>query len=240
MELNEFLEKTKQDKVSKYFITRRYMFLKEYLKNKKGSSLDIGCNQGFFTEFLRNLGFDSYGIDIGESHIDFAKKNGKSSYSIGSAEKIPFEDNRFDVIILLATLEHIRDRATALKEINRVLKPNGTLIVTIPNTWSYFFIRSFLTFAVRGMKPWKNVHYQQNYFYWEHLLNNFLKVIDWRPLLSIPFFEPKLISKERLSKYEYSKKKLAWMSAEPIIVCTKREKLLDQSKIDTDTTELGV
>ncbi len=234
--LDEYLNKTDHDKVSKYFITRRHIFLDKYLEGKQGVSLDVGCGQGFFTEFLLDKGFDSHGIEVREEYLEFAKENGKANYSLGSAESIPFEDNKFDLIILFATLEHIVDRAEALKEINRVLKADGILIVTVPNTWSYFFLRSFATYTIRGMRPWKNVHYQQNYFYWEHLLDNFLRVIDWRPLLSIPFFEPKLISRSRLSKYEYGKRGFAWMSAEPIIICAKREKPIN---CNNDDTKLG-
>jgi len=227
MDLKEYIVKTKQDKVSEYFITRKYLFLSKYLgevSGSKKSALDIGSNFGLFTELLKNKGYDAYGIDVNKDKVSWAKKNAKAKYSFGTAEKIPFKKNSFDVILLLATLEHILDRGKALKEINRVLKPGGKVIITLPNTFSYFYLRSFFTYFLRGHKPWRNVHYQQNYFHWEHQINLFLKIIDYRPILSIPFFEPKLINKKRLHKFEHNKRSLSKISAEPIIICTKREK----------------
>jgi len=237
MELEEYLIKTRQDRVSQYFITRKYIFLDKYIEKNKGKmkALDIGSNFGLFTELLKRKGYDAYGIDINEKKVKWAKKNCRAKYMLGSAESIPFKDSTFDIVILLATLEHIIDRGKALSEINRVLKKNGKVIITVPNTWSYFYMRSFVTFALRGMTPWINTHYQQNYFHWEHQLNQFLKIIDSRPLLSIPFFEPKLISGMRLAKFEYTKKNLAWMSAEPFFICTKREKRVEEN---TDNTVL--
>jgi len=224
MELKEYLKKTNQDKVCSYFVTRKYVFLDKYLKNAEGrkTALDLGSNLGLFTELMRRKGYDSCGIEIDKEKVKWAKNNWKAKFIHGSAEKIPFKNNAFDLIIMLDTLEHVIDRNRALSEINRVLKPDGTAIITVPNTWSYFYTRSFLTFALRGMKPWKNVHYQQNYFFWEHQINQFLKIIDARPTLAVPFFEPKAISRTRLSKFEFERKGLAWLSAEPIIICKKR------------------
>lgn len=238
MNLSQYLNKTKQDKVSRYFITRKYLFLEKYLKcaDKPMKALDIGSNYGLFTELLKNKGYDAFGIDVDKEKVGWAKKNCNANYKIGSAEKIPFKDNEFDVILLLATLEHIIDRATALKEINRVLKPEGKLIITVPNTASYFFIRSFLTYSLRGSKPWKNVHYQQNYFHWEHQIHQFVKIVDSRPILFLPFAEPKILSPSSLSNFEYTKGNWAWASAEPIFICTKRK---SQLKDNTDTTLLS-
>src|SRR3989344_8236918 len=156
MNILEFFYKTKQDRVSRYFIYRKYNFLKRFLKpgKEKKVALDIGSNFGIFTELLKNLGYVSWGIDVDKEKVDWAIKNCEASYKVGAAEKIPFKDNTFDVILLFATLEHIIDRPAALKEINRVLKKDGIALITIPNTLSYFYIRSFITYFLRGGKPW--------------------------------------------------------------------------------------
>jgi ubiquinone/menaquinone biosynthesis C-methylase UbiE len=238
MELNEYIKRTRMDRASAYFVARKYSFLRRYLKNGSGKkkSLDIGSNLGLFSELLKKKGYDSYGLEIDKKKVEWAKKNCSAKYIHGSAEKIPFKDNNFDIIIMFDTLEHIIDRSKALNEVNRVLKPNGIAIITVPNIWSYFYFRSFVTYTLRGMKPWKNVHYQQNYFFWEHQINQFLKIVDRRPILTIPFFEPKLMPKKMLSGFEFNKKNLAPLSAEPIIICIKREKRVGDN---TDTTIVG-
>ena len=237
MNLNEFIKLTKTDKATAYFVARKYLFLNKYIKqtSKIKRSLDIGSNYGLFTELLQSKGYSSYGIEPNNKLLSFARNHGVSKYSLGSAEKISFPDNHFDVILLLDTLEHIINRDKALNEINRVLKPNGIVIITVPNTLSYFYLRSFMTSFLRGQKPWKNVHYQQNYFHWEHQINNFLKIIGSSPILAVPLFEPKLIRKHRLARFEYSKPRLSCISADPVIICTKRTEPL---KGDTDITNL--
>ncbi|MFA6023265.1 MAG: class I SAM-dependent methyltransferase [Candidatus Pacearchaeota archaeon] len=237
--LDRYLDSAINDKPRKYFITRKIIFLNQYVpdipKDSK-KSLDIGSNYGHITEFLKEKGYDSYGLEVQKKLVEYTNKNGKAKYKYGSAEKMPFKNNTFDVITCLATLEHFIDRSKAMKEINRVLKEDGKVIFTVPNTWSYFYIRSFITFMLRGMKPWTNTHYQQNYFHWIHQIHQFLKIIDCRPLLAIPFIEPKLVTNSFLSKFEYDKPKISWMSAEPFIICTKRTNKIEDNSDEADFT----
>lgn len=232
------IEKIVNDKPTRYFVARKILFLDRYLPTVATNSkklLDLGSNKGYLTEFFKNKGYDAYGLEFNKELVEFSKKNGKAKYMQGSVENIPFKDNSFDVILCLASLEHFVDRSRAMKEINRVSKKDGKVIFTVPNTWSYFFIRSFITFILRGEKAWKNVHYQQNYFHWQHQIHQFLRILDARPILAMPFIEPKLVWNSFLSNFEYNKKSLAWMSAEPIFICTKRIK---EIKGDTDNTNL--
>lgn len=99
--------------------------------------LDVGCGQGLFLARLtRSYKAKGVGIDISNKSVEFARKNyarKNLSYQIADATKIPFGDNSFNVVISFDTLEHIEDQKGAVKEIVRVLKPGGKLLIYTMN-----------------------------------------------------------------------------------------------------------
>lgn len=112
--------------------------VQEFLKNKKGNILDLGCGTG--RNFIKINGL-IYGIDFSSKMIKFAKINAekkdiKVETSISSLENLPFENNFFNSTIFIATLHCIETkekRKKTLKELFRVLKPNSECLITV---WS--------------------------------------------------------------------------------------------------------
>lgn len=92
--------------------------------------LDIGCGTGKNIEQLQSLGI-VYGLDNSPQAINFCLKRGLRNIKLGQAEKINFPNNYFDIVTVLDVLEHADDKLV-LKEINRVLKKNGLIIITVP------------------------------------------------------------------------------------------------------------
>jgi len=92
--------------------------------------LEIGCGTGKNLEVLDKFG-KTLGLDISEEAIKFCRKRGLKNVSLGQAEKIPFPKDNFDLVVLLDVLEHTNDQKT-IKEIHRILKSKGFLIVTAP------------------------------------------------------------------------------------------------------------
>jgi 2-polyprenyl-3-methyl-5-hydroxy-6-metoxy-1,4-benzoquinol methylase len=96
---------------------------------RKGKILDIGC--GTYPFFLKNTKFNyKYGLDKLTTNEKFIIRK----FDI-EKEKIPFKDNFFDVITLLAVIEHIKKEKllSLIKDVRRTLKPNGRLIITTPS-----------------------------------------------------------------------------------------------------------
>lgn len=95
--------------------------------------LDIGCGSGKFIELLPQKIF--YGVDISDKYLDIAKERGyKEVHQTDlSFDRLPVPNELFDSVICMEVLEHLFDPLHALAEINRVLKPNGTLIISVPN-----------------------------------------------------------------------------------------------------------
>jgi methionine biosynthesis protein MetW len=102
--------------------------------------LDIGCWDGRLMELIRqtNLYQDLYGIDIINEAIENVKLKGFNAQLVDlNNEPLPFPDDYFDTVVLLAVLEHIFDPYSVIKEINRVLRPGGLLIIDVPNVASF-------------------------------------------------------------------------------------------------------
>jgi SAM-dependent methyltransferase len=79
-------------------------------------------------------------VDIDRLSIDNATlkyKKTNLSFTQGSAEKIPFDTGTFDVVVSFETLEHTTDHESVLKELKRVLKPGGLLLISTPDKKNY-------------------------------------------------------------------------------------------------------
>lgn len=119
-------------------LKRRAKRLIEELGPKPGGRiLDAGCGDGFYLHLLSNLGeFELVGLDSDPRALESARKNLKGrkvKLVEGDVLKTPFKDNYFDKIICSEVLEHLSDDLAGLKELKRVLKPGGTLMITVPN-----------------------------------------------------------------------------------------------------------
>ncbi|MFA5019884.1 MAG: class I SAM-dependent methyltransferase [Candidatus Pacearchaeota archaeon] len=112
---------------------------KEFLKNKKGKILDLGCGSG--RNFIKLTGVKFYGVDFSENMLKLAKKNAKETkiktkLVKADAWQLPFPNNFFDYAIAVAVLHCINEkskRVEAIEELNRVLKPGARLFLTVWN-----------------------------------------------------------------------------------------------------------
>jgi ubiquinone/menaquinone biosynthesis C-methylase UbiE len=99
--------------------------------------LDISCGTGYGSKILREAGATKVvGIDISREAIDFAQIHYQIKaleFKVGNISDIDFPENYFDMITCFETIEHIQSQEKALKELFRVLKPKGLLIISSPN-----------------------------------------------------------------------------------------------------------
>jgi SAM-dependent methyltransferase len=104
--------------------------------------LDIGCGDGAFTMILGKNFREAHGIDVQDNYLarfhESIKGNPKFCVSNISASAMTFPDAHFDAIVTIETLEHVPDLSGAAREIVRVLKPGGELLITVPNRWFPF------------------------------------------------------------------------------------------------------
>ena len=118
--------------INPFFIIRRglYKGIRENAPFLSGKLLDFGCGKKPYKDLFN---VDEYiGLDIevsGHSH----KNEVIDVYYNG--KEIPFEKNHFDSIFSSEVFEHVFNIDKVLKEINRVCKPNGHLLITVPFVW---------------------------------------------------------------------------------------------------------
>ncbi len=137
-----------------YFIARRHLyvaiqkFARVYAQEKK--VLDVGCGNKPYRDLFATQEY--IGIDIaGGGHKDEAKQ--VDAYFDGKS--IPFTNGQFDVVICTQVLEHSTEPEILLKEMYRVLAPQGVLYITVPFVWSEheqpFDFRRYTSFGIRAL-----------------------------------------------------------------------------------------
>ena len=98
-----------------------------------GRVLDVGCGRGVLLQEFRRRGWEVQGTELSESAASYARQTLKIPVEIGDLEAIGFPPNYFDAITLWHVLEHVADPRALLAEIRRILKPDGVLLVAVPN-----------------------------------------------------------------------------------------------------------
>jgi len=104
----------------------------EKIKQPPGKILDIGCYEGFFLSEARVRGWDCHGVEPNRGGAAFARDTLHLNIKQCVLENANYVNNCFDVITVLATLEHLPDPLGTLNAIKRILKTNGCLIITVP------------------------------------------------------------------------------------------------------------
>ena len=92
---------------------------------------DVGCGMGSTLGMLSEFG-TVVGIDTSPTALSFSRERGHPMLVAGSLPGLPFADESFDVVCALDVIEHIDDDFTAAKELWRVCKPGGLLLITVP------------------------------------------------------------------------------------------------------------
>ena len=97
----------------------------------KGKILDLGCGDGDYSIALKEQGFDVMAGDIDKERFRYA---GQIPFEYCDITKtLPFKNSTFDYLLLMEVVEHLRNPYDVLKEINRIIKSGGSLILSTPN-----------------------------------------------------------------------------------------------------------
>ena len=136
--------------------------LTKYLEPSSGERIiDVACGSGYWT---RKLGVANnctvVGIDLSEKDIATARRHHNGShctYFLSPAENLPFPAESFDKAISVCALEHFSSDTTALKEMSRVLKPEGILAISVDSMSGPFVTDSYRDWHAKE-------HFVQNYY----------------------------------------------------------------------------
>jgi O-antigen biosynthesis protein len=119
---------------SVYEHLHRYFFAREFCRGR--DVLDAASGEGFGSAYLAQTARSVVGVDICEEAIAHASKSYRADnlrFAAGDATRLTCPDASFDVVVSFETIEHFDDQRSFLKEIRRVLRPQGVLIVSTPN-----------------------------------------------------------------------------------------------------------
>jgi 2-polyprenyl-3-methyl-5-hydroxy-6-metoxy-1,4-benzoquinol methylase len=118
--------------------TARYLFASRFTAGRR--VLDVACGVGYGSKLLAESDAlaSVIGVDLSEQAVAYARLHHPAanlSYMVGSALQLPFEAASFDLVVSFEFIQHIAEQQQFLREVKRVLHPEGQLIISTPNRW---------------------------------------------------------------------------------------------------------
>src|SRR5678816_2484856 len=99
--------------------------------DRRARILDVGCGTGANLLMLSQFG-DAEGVDISEDALAFCRERGLEKVELGAGEELPYDDGTFDLVTALDVVEHMDNVLAGLKEMRRVLRPGGRVLLFVP------------------------------------------------------------------------------------------------------------
>jgi GT2 family glycosyltransferase/ubiquinone/menaquinone biosynthesis C-methylase UbiE len=135
--------------------------ISSFLELRRGEKVcDIACGTGEQSIKMARRGSKVYGIDINGRAIEISKLIAEGydcDFRVGNAERLPYDSHMFDKVVCICALEHFNDDNKALKEMSRVLKIGGILVLTV-DSFTYTGIKNHL------QETHRDDHHVVNYY----------------------------------------------------------------------------
>ncbi len=119
------------------FDTQRRIGLIENNFKRNISILDIGCGYGFFIKLAKDAGFNATGLEVSKERREIAQKVTGEKILPRAIQGKNKSGKKYDVITLFHVLEHIKNPIELARDLKTYLKPNGTIIIEVPNANDY-------------------------------------------------------------------------------------------------------
>ena len=121
--------------------------------------LEVGCGLGTDLVQFARVGANTYGLDLSGRSVELAARRLKEEGCRGcllqaDAERLPFKDNAFDLVYSWGVLHHTPDTAGAIREMIRVCKPEGELLVMLYHLRSLVTLQVWLRYGLLRGNPW--------------------------------------------------------------------------------------
>ena len=126
------------ERVYREWVMRRdqLKFVLSMLPGERGRLLDIGCGGGTFVKLALQAGFDAYGLEQSEEAVRIGQSNAPGRIFPGMEQDLISRGELFDVLTLFHALEHMTDPFRYLKDLQKLLRRPGKVIIQVPNVHS--------------------------------------------------------------------------------------------------------
>ena len=111
---------------------RRLALIHRYAPLEGRRILDVGCGLGTYVKKMRDFSQEVYGVDVDPEKVAEASRT-LPNIRLAPAEKLPFPDGFFDVVLLHEVIEHVEDDRQAVREARRVIREGGRIVIFAPN-----------------------------------------------------------------------------------------------------------
>lgn len=123
-----------------YALRERKRRVLELVNGVKGKVLDVGCGPGVMVRDILDLGCEFWGVDaspgmVAECQRRFGQVQ-EAHFSVADATSLEFPDNYFDVVMCMGVIDRIQAFESAIREMARIVKHNGTILISFPNVLS--------------------------------------------------------------------------------------------------------
>ena len=177
-----------------------------------GKVVDVGCGPAVMTQAMLERGCSFWGVDPSPRMIEISRKlfqeNERVHFLPGDAMHMNFPDGQFDAVLCMGVIDALHDRHQAVREMLRVLKPGGTLIVSFTNfsspySWWKLYVfypavsvlkRIRATAAVRSRRQGLWAHMKKRVLFTEHAAHQLLTSEGARIIESVGYYYNILLS----------------------------------------------
>ena len=175
-----YFSSMKRNPFQRFWHKSRFREVEKFIEPIPGGKiLDIGSADGIFTKVIldKSKAKEIIGIDVLATSVAWAKKhwrrNKEMKFRLGDAHKLDFKPNSFDAVFALEVMEHVFEPQVVFKEIKRVLKKNGYVIILVPSDNFLFKIIWWFVTNFWWARIWQDCHVQS--FSAKHTLASELK-----------------------------------------------------------------
>jgi len=115
-------------------VTKSARLIESEYDNQQGRLLDIGSGYGFFLEEMKSRGWEVEGIELSDTGRRYTQERIDVSVHSQPLEALCLSEDRFDVVTLFYVIEHLSDPVSTIREVHRILRPNGLILVRWPHS----------------------------------------------------------------------------------------------------------
>jgi len=165
----QYVALTEGSRIQRFWHWGKLWLARDLLRDRSaGRVLDLGCGSGNLVYELARSGNHVVGLDRNREAVRFAGERCRglpAVFAIGDAVQLPFSADLFDVITMVEVIEHLSEHATnqMLRELHRVTRPGGWVLVTCPNRKSLWPLIERLLDAFRLVPRLRGEQHQQQF-----------------------------------------------------------------------------